>query len=76
MKWHENEFYTFFYYNESTGLIVGITNKLGTQNSIYIARVIKDNTEYSIGQYINQEFAKKAIERYWDIENRTLIDER
>lgn len=74
MKWMENEFYTFFYYHEDTGLIAGITHKLGTQNTIYIAKVIKDNTEYSIGQYINQSFAKSAIERYWDIENRTLLN--
>jgi hypothetical protein len=74
MKWHENEYYTHVYYHEETGLITGITHKLGTQNTIWVSKVVTDNLEEkNIGHYINQEFAKKAIERYWDIESRTLL---
>lgn len=75
MEWIENEFNSHFYYNEHDGKIIGITHKIGTQNSIYTAKVILNEIEEKVlGQYINGQYAKKAVENYWLIQSRTLIE--
>ena len=72
-KWVENQF-NHLYYNEDTGLIIGITHKLGNQNVVNIAKVYKENEEINLGQYISIEFAKKAVENYWFVQQRTFIE--
>ena len=75
MNWIENEFNSHFYYNELDGKIVGITHKLGTQNSIYVAKVIENEIDEKVlGQYINGTFARKAVENYWIVMGRTLLE--
>ena len=74
MKWLENEFYTHHYYNEENGLVIGLVHKFGTQNTIYISKIIKQNNELMLGQYINQDFAKKAVEKFWQIESQIVLE--
>lgn len=74
-KWQENEFYTHHFYDDENGRVIGITHKLGTQNTLYIAKIYDNrNNEILLGQYINCEYSKKAVELYWNIQDRTLLE--
>ncbi len=72
-KWYETEFTNHFYYREETGLIIGLSHRLGTQGVIYLSKVYRNNQEMALGQYITIDHAKRAIENYWEIEDRTLL---
>jgi hypothetical protein len=72
-KWH--------YFDTETGMIVGSSFKIALQD-VWGAVVNTGNFEYAfklddekpLGHYLEQEYAKKAVERYWDIQSRTLIE--
>lgn len=74
--WRETEFHTELYYREDDGLIVGQVHRMGTQNIIWIAKGHRpeDYTEVMLGHYINRDFARRAVERFWEIQERTLIE--
>lgn len=74
-KWEESAVATFathHYYDESDGRIIGIAHKVGTQNIIYLAKIYPRNEETILGQYINCEYAKMAVENYWFKQDNTL----
>ncbi len=68
-----------YYYDIATGKIIGLTSKIALQE-IYFSVVYTGvysftlDDEKHLGQYITLEYAKKAIENYWDIQNRTLLE--
>jgi len=39
-----------------------------------MAIIILANQENYLGRFVSLEFAKKAIENYWDIQERTLLE--
>lgn len=59
-------------FRQDNGQIVGLVHKI-SHTEVYLAKVIKQNDEYILGRYINQECAKVALFEYWAIESRTLI---
>lgn len=64
-----------YHYDVTDGRIVGQVNKIA-HTKIWLAKIIKNhNDEYYLGQYISCEFAKNAVENYWLIQSRTLIEE-
>lgn len=77
-KW-ERSGDNYYYYNEATGKIVGFSSKIALQE-IYFGIVYTGqytftrDDENHLGQYISLEHAKKAVETYWDIQNRTLLE--
>lgn len=73
-KWIESEFTNHLYFREETGLIIGLTHKLGNQKVISLAKVYVDNNELNLGQYISIDFAKKAVEEFWLKQERTLLE--
>lgn len=72
-KWMEKEFSQFVYYDDADGKIIGAVYKIGNQNSIYGAKVYCE-VEGILGQYIDSDYARKAVEIYWDIQSRTVIE--
>lgn len=72
-KWTEKEFGNHCYYDDVNGMIIGMTTKMGNHNSIYIATAI-DGRENPLGSYVSLEYARAAIELYWEIQERTLIE--
>ena len=73
--WRDADHKVSYYYLLDTGRIVGQTYNLAHTN-IYGAKVYSDlNEEKYLGQYISFESAKKAVERFWNIQERILIDE-
>lgn len=69
---------TFYYYSKTTGKIVGKASKLSMQE-IWISLVYTGEYTFTIdderhlGQYIDFMSASRAIEYFWDVQNRTLI---
>jgi hypothetical protein len=73
-QWIEKE-YSWVYYDDSDGRIIGVTYKIGTSTGIWGGRVyLINNDEYVLGQYIDSDYARKAVEEYWDIDSRTLLE--
>lgn len=64
-----------YYFSEEDGRIHGQTNKIA-HTKIWLSKVILDsNEERYLGQYINENYSRKAIEMYWLIQERTLIEQ-
>jgi hypothetical protein len=72
-KWMEKEYSQWIYYDDYDGKIIGFVYKIGNQNTIWGARVEHENRETVLGQYIDSDYAKKAVVRCWDILDRTMI---
>lgn len=72
--WKDSEHDVHYIYNETDGRIVGQINKIA-HTKIWLSKIIfNHNEEKYLGQYIGYEFAKKSIEEYWAIQDRTLIE--
>jgi hypothetical protein len=71
-EWKDAAANTFYYYKKYNGLIVGqIYNLAHTQ--IWGAKIpISPNEELLLGHYINSDFARHAVEEYWDEKDRTI----
>jgi len=69
----------YYYHDVKTGKIVGSVNKIALQE-IWIALVFTGEYSFTLqdekhlGQYINMDFAKRAVEFFWDRESRTLLE--
>ena len=69
----------YYYYNTFTGKIIGFSHKHALSDVWYSLVYTGEYTftideEKHLGQYINSDSAKKAVEFYWDVSNRTLIE--
>ncbi len=69
----EKEFSQFVYYDDADGKIIGAVYKIGNQNSIYGAKVYCE-VEGILGQYIDSDYARKAVEIFWEIQSRTVLE--
>jgi hypothetical protein len=74
-KWQEKEYSFWVYYDEEDGKIIGGVYKIGNQNSIWGAKVYAE-VEGILGQYIDSDYARRAVELYWDMQSRTLLEHR
>ena len=75
-KWTEKEFSQWVYYDDEDGLIIGSVYKIGNQLGIWGSKVYdKTVMETILGQYIDSDYAKRAVERYWEIQSRTLLEQ-
>lgn len=72
-KWMEKEFFQVVYYDEEDGKIIGAVYKIGNQNSIWGAKIYTD-IEGVLGQYVDSDYARKAVEYYWEVQGRTLLE--
>jgi hypothetical protein len=73
-KWMEKEFSHHVYYDEEDGKIIGAVNKAGNSQSVYVAKIYEVANEGYLGQYVNGEYARKAVENYWDIKSRVVLE--
>lgn len=70
----------YYFYDKRTGKICGVVQALSLQ-SIWIAvsyvgeYTFTIDDEKHLGQYIDSDYAKRAVEFFWDVRNRTLIAE-
>jgi hypothetical protein len=78
-KWerHRDDYY---YYETDTGKIRALVSKIAL-SEIWLSVMYTGDTSYTIndekhlGKYISLEFAKEAAQRFWDIQNRTLLEQ-
>lgn len=75
-QWKDGETVAHFLYYDETGRIVGEVNRAGHQiNTKHTTTIYPNaNQAISLGMYINSDTAKAAVERYWLIQERTLIE--
>jgi hypothetical protein len=69
----------YYFFNVKTGKIVGQAGKLALREIFFGLTYVGDTSftvqdEKHLGQYISLEHAKKAVENYWDIQSRTLLE--
>lgn len=61
-----------YYFQTQNGRVVGQVYNLA-HTIVWGARIPVSPTEEKVlGQYIEMEFAKRAVEEYWDDEDKTL----
>jgi hypothetical protein len=74
-QWKDGETLAHFLYYDETGRILAEVNRAGHQINTKHTTTIYPDTEriVSLGMYINSEYAKQAVERWWLIQERTLI---
>ena len=70
----EKEFSQWVYYDDEDGKIIGSVYKIGNSIGICGAKVYQDEGEGVFGQYIDSDYAKKAVVNFWDIMGRTLLE--
>lgn len=64
----------YYYYQENSGLIVGQVHNVA-YTKIWVAKItITPGNEKHLGQYISDQHAKIAVENYWIMQERTLIE--
>ena len=73
-RWMEKEHDNHCYYDDDNGRIIGMTTRQGLNKSIYIATALNFKLEEPLGSYVSLEYAKKAIEEFWIIQERTLLE--
>ncbi len=74
-QWQEKEFSQWVYYDDQDGRIIGAVYKIGTSTGIWGGRVYLISPEEKVlGQYIDSDFARKAVELYWEIDSRTVLE--
>jgi len=76
-QWMEKEFSQWVYFDDDDGKIIGAVYTIGTKTGIWGGRVYVDNNiDNQLGQFINSDYARKAVERYWDIEFQTFLENK
>lgn len=75
-QWKDGETVAHFLYYDDTGRIIGEVNRAGHQiNTKHTTTIYPNaNQSLSLGMYINSDTAKAAVEKYWLIQERTLIE--
>lgn len=68
-----------YFYDLNTGKIVGFSHKHAMSDIWYSVVYTGQYTftvddEKHLGQYINSSFARQSIEFYWEVQNRTLLE--
>lgn len=64
-----------YYFNREDGKIIGQVHVIA-HTQVWLAKIILNhNEEKYLGQYISMEFAKKSVERYWYIDERTFLQD-
>ena len=69
----------YYYYNVRTGKIAGLAFKY-SHHDVWVALVytgdftFTQQDEKHLGQYIDMDFAKEAVARFWEVQSRTLLE--
>lgn len=74
-QWVEKEFSQWVYYDDIDGKIIGATYRVGTSTGIWGGRVY-DEVEVVLGQFVDSDYARKAVVNYWEIQSRTLLEHK
>jgi len=72
--WKDTEQNHLYLYQVKNGLIIGQVYNLA-HTKVWGAKInVFPNEEKYLGQYVSVDFAKRATEEYWEIQERTLLE--
>ena len=73
-EWMDADHDTYYFYEKDTGKVVGQVHKI-VHSKIWVAKIFltPPNEEY-LGNYVGYEHGRRAVELYWNIQERTLIE--
>lgn len=75
-EWKDVEGGTQYFFRKDNGLIVGQVYNMA-HTKIFGAKIpVTASEENILGHYINIDFAKKAVENYWEMQGRTLLENK
>ena len=74
-KWVEKEFFQRVYYDDADGKIIGSVYKIGNSLGIWGAKIYAE-MEGVLGQYVDSDYARRAVEHYWEVQSRTLLENK
>jgi hypothetical protein len=74
--WKDGETVAHFIYYDDTGRIIGEVNRAGHQMNTKHTTTVYPNAKdsFGLGMYISSDTAKAAVEKFWLIQDRTLIE--
>jgi hypothetical protein len=72
-QWHEFENNNHYYFDDIDGMVIGQVHRFCTSVSVYTATVKRNNLDQILGQFVNMQYAKNAVQTFWDVESRTFI---
>jgi len=80
-KWTDTEGSNFYFFDGDTGRVLGMSFKYTSQNVVWCSKIYKqelpfnNDSEVHLGQFIGLESAKRAVENFWEIQSRTLLEQ-
>lgn len=72
----EKEYSQWVYYDDEDGKIIGTVYKVGNTQTIWGGTVHHHNVDGTLGQYIDSDFAKRAVEYFWEVESRMVLENK
>lgn len=72
-EWFTKENECSYYYNITDGRVIGNVHKI-VHTKIWLSKIVYNhNEEKYLGQFISEDFAKRAVEKHWGLEDNTFI---
>jgi len=72
-SWKDLENNTSYLYKVANGLIIAQVHNV-VHTKIWVAKIFLEEREIFLGHYITLDFAKKAVENFMKVEEKTLLD--
>lgn len=74
-NWTDGVQDTYYLYTIEDGRIVGQVNKIA-HTKIWVCKIINNyNDEKYIGLFISSDMGMKAVEKYWAVQEMTLLEQ-
>jgi hypothetical protein len=80
LGWTDSEVSNYHLYDKDNGRVLGLAFKYASQNVVWCAKIYRqeipfnNDSEVHLGQFVGMDAAKRAIENYWEIQSRTLLE--
>jgi hypothetical protein len=78
-EWKDENTTVKHFYRITDGRILGTVWQYVNNNVIWSSKILEDEFPYTnasekhLGHYVSQEHARRSVEHYWNIQDRTLI---
>lgn len=73
-SWKDNNNNTYYYYKVINGLVCGQVHQI-THTQTWMTKVWENpSEEQTLGIFISIEHAKAAVQQYYDMQERTLLE--
>lgn len=79
--WHQETAQVKHYFRKTDGKILGTVWQYVNNNGVWSSKILNDEfpftdaSEKYMGHYIDQDSAKKSVEKFWQIQDNTIPDD-